>query len=303
MKSPYEILGVAKTASAEEIKKSYRALVKKHHPDLNPGDKKAEAHFKDIASANELLSDNTKRAEFDAGEIDATGAVTQDAKQRQYYRDQAQTQQQPRGNPYANQSAYEDFAGEDDLFAELFRRQAEQARNAKGLDAQYRLSVEFLEAINGISKRISMPNGSTLDVNIPAGIQEGQTLRVKGKGQPSSGTGGAGDALITISIAPHKFFTRAGYDIVLELPVSIKEAVLGGSIEVPTASGKVLLNIPKNSNAGSTLRLKGKGVAGRGDQLVKLKIIMPVRSDPALDEFLSNWQPDASYNPRKEMQS
>ncbi len=302
MKSPYEILGVAKTASADDIRKAYRALAKKLHPDLNPGDKKAEARFKEIASANDLLSDNAKRAKFDAGEIDATGAETPEARQRQYYRDHPQTQQQPRSNPYANQSAYEDFAGEDDLFAQIFRRQAEQARNAKGADVQYRMTVEFLEAVTGASKRITMPNGQTLDVNIPAGIQDGQTLRLKGKGQPSAGTGGAGDALVTVSIARHKFFTRVGDDVFLELPVTIKEATMGGAIKVPTASGEVMLNIPKNSNAGSTLRLKGRGVAGKGDQLIKLKLVLPTKPDPALEEFLSDWKPDASYDPRKEMQ-
>ena len=303
MKSPYEILGVAKSASADDIRKAYRALAKKLHPDLNPGDKKAEERFKEIASANDLLSDNTKRAKFDAGEIDATGAETSEARQRQYYRDHPQTQQQPQGNPYANQSAYEDFASEDDLFSQLFRRQAEQARNAKGADLQYRMTVEFLEAVTGLSKRVTMPNGATLDVNIPAGIKEGQTLRLKGKGQPFAGTGGAGDALVTISVAPHKFFTRVGDDIFLELPVTIKEAIIGGAVKVPTAFGSVMLNIPKNSNAGSTLRLKGKGVAGKGDQFIKLKVILPTKPDPALDEFLSKWNPDPSYDPRKEMQS
>ena len=302
MKSPYEILGVAKTASADDIRKAYRALAKKLHPDLNPGDKKAEERFKEIAGANDFLSDNTKRAKFDAGEIDAAGTETQASRERQYYRDHAQTQQQPRGNPYANQSAYEDFASEDDLFAQIFRRQAEQTRNAKGADVQYRMTVEFLEAVAGASKRITMPSGATLNVNIPAGIQEGQTLRLKGKGQPSAGSGGAGDALVTVSIARHKFFTRVGDDIVLELPVTIKEAIMGGAVKVPTTSGSVMLNIPKNSNAGSTLRLKGKGVAGKGDQFIKLKIILPSKPDPALDEFLSKWNPDPSYDPRKEMQ-
>ncbi len=303
MKSPYEILGLAKTASADDIRRAYRALAKKLHPDLNPGDKKAEERFKEIASANDLLSDNTKRAKFDAGEIDGSGAETQAARERQYYRDNPQTQQQPQGNPYANQSAYEDFASEDDLFAQIFRRQAQQARNAKGADVQYRMTVEFLEAVTGASKRITMPNGQTLDVNIPVGIQDGQTLRLKGKGQPSPGTGGAGDALVTVMVARHKFFTRVGDDIFLELSVSIKEAVLGGAVKVPTASGEVMLNIPKNSNAGSTMRLKGKGVAGKGDQFIKLKIMLPTKPDPALEEFLSDWNPDPSYDPRKEMQS
>ncbi len=303
MKSPYEILGVAKTASADDIRKAYRALAKKLHPDLNPGDKTAEARFKEISTANDILSDNTKRAKFDAGEIDASGAETQAARERQYYRDNPQTRQQPRGNPYANQSAYEDFAGEDDFFAQIFRRQAEQARNAKGADVQYRMTVEFLEAVTGASKRITMPSGATLDVNIPAGIQDGQTLRLKGKGQPSAGTGGAGDALVTVSIARHKVFTRVGDDVFLELPVTIKEAVIGGSVKVPTAWGEVMLNIPKNSNAGSTLRLKGKGVAGKGDQFIKLKIVLPTKPDSELETFLSNWKPNASYDPRKDMQT
>jgi DnaJ-class molecular chaperone len=303
LKSPYEILGVAKTASADDIRKAYRALAKKLHPDLNPGDKKSETRFKEIASANDILSDNTKRAKFDAGEIDGTGAETQEARQRQYYRDNPQTQQQPRGNPYANQSAYEDFAGDDDLFAQIFRRQAEQARNAKGADVQYRMTVEFLEAVTGASKRITMPNGQTLDVNIPAGIQDGQTLRLKGKGEMAMATGTSGDALVTVSIARHKLFTRGGDDIFLELPVTLKEAVIGGAVKVPTATGDVMLNIPKNSNDGTTLRLKGKGVAGKGDQFIKLNIVLPTKPDVALEEFLSTWNPDASYDPRKEMQS
>jgi DnaJ-class molecular chaperone len=301
LKSPYEILGVVKTASADDVRKAYRNLAKKLHPDLNPGDKKAEEKFKEASIAYDLLSDNAKRAKFDAGEIDASGNQTQAARERQYYRDHPQARQQQ--NAYANTSGFEDIAGGDDLFAELFRRQAQQSRNAKGADAQYRLTIEFLEAVNGASKRITLPGGGSLDVNIPAGIQEGQTLRLKGKGNPSQGTGGAGDALVQISIAAHAFFTRVGDDIFVELPISIKEAALGGAAKVPTPTGSVILNIPKGSNTGATLRLKGKGVAAKGDQIVKLKIVLPTKPDAALNEFLEGWTPAPNYDPRKEMRS
>ncbi|MDE2445972.1 MAG: DnaJ domain-containing protein [Alphaproteobacteria bacterium] len=299
MKSPYEILGVAKTASADDVRKAYRGLAKKLHPDLNPGDKSAEAKFKDVSIAYDLLSDNAKRAKFDAGEIDAAGNETAAARERQYYRDHPQARQQQ--NAYASSAGFEDFAG-DDLFSELFRKQAEKQRNAKGADAQYRLTVSFLDAVNGGLQRISLPGGGALDVNIPAGIQEGQTLRLKGKGNASQGTGGHGDALVQIAVAPHAFFTRVGDDIFVELPVTIKEAALGGPVKVPTSTGSVMLNIPKASNTGALLRLKGKGVAGKGDQFVKLKIVLPQMPDAALNDFLSDWSPDASYDPRKEMQ-
>ncbi|MGC2787007.1 MAG: DnaJ domain-containing protein, partial [Roseiarcus sp.] len=182
MKDPYETLGVAKTASADEIRAAYRKLAKKLHPDLNPGDKQAEERFKEVAAANDLLSDPEKRRRFDAGEIDASGAETAPPNAR-YYRDYAAEG----GHPYEGQGAYGDFAQGDDLFAELLRRSAEQARRRPGADLHYELPVEFLDAVNGASKTITLPQGGTLNVRIPAGVEDGQILRLRGKGAPSPG--------------------------------------------------------------------------------------------------------------------
>lgn len=300
LKDPYEILGVAKTASADDIRKAYRRLAKKWHPDLNPGNKSAEERFKELSAANELLSDADKRKRFDSGEIDASGA---EKPRQQYYKDYAR--EGAGGHPYDNAGGFADFAEGDDVLAELFRRHARQARRVRGQDLHYRLSVEFLDAVNGATRRLSLPEGGVLDVTIPSGIQEGQVLRLRGKGAPSPGEGEAGDALVEISINPHKFFRREGHDIHLELPVTLSEAVLGARIKVPTPAGPVMVAVPKGSNTGSMLRLKGKGASkpgGRGDELVTLKVMLPLEADTELDAFLSKWSPGQGYDPRRGMQ-
>lgn len=301
MPGPYEILSVSKSASADEIRAAYRKLAKKLHPDLNPGDKSAEEKFKEVSGAYDLLSDNEKRAKFDAGVID--GAGNEKPQQRQYYRDYAGANAGASGaNPnYESASAFSDMGDMDDILAEMLARQSHARRNARGQDVHYRLSVPFLDAVNGATQRLNLPDGSTIDVKIPAGINDGQSIRLKGKGGPSQGTGTAGDARVEITILPHPFFTRDGDDLLLELPVSIKEAALGGPIKAPTASGTVMLNIPANSNSGSQLRLKGKGVAGRGDLLVKLRVVLPKRVDQQLNDFLKGWLPDGTDDPRDEM--
>ena len=194
----------------------------------------------------------------------------------------------------------------DDIFAELLRRRAREARHARGPDLHYHFSIEFLDAVNGATKVLTLPKGGTLHVTIPPGIQEGQILRLRGKGAPSLGEGEAGDALVEISINPHKFFSRQGDDIHLDLPITLTEAVLGAQIRAPTPRGPVVLTVPKGSNTGNVLRLKGRGVPrrdGHGDEFVTLKVMLPPEPNPELEAFLSNWTPGKSYDPRRDMQS
>ena len=299
MKDPYETLGVAKKATADEIRTAYRKLAKKLHPDLNPGDKRAEEQFKEVAAANDLLSDAEKRRRFDAGEIDASGAERAPPNAR-YYRDYAGES----GHPYEGRGAYGDFAQGDDMFAELLRRAAEQARRRPGADMHYELQVEFLDAVNGATRTITLPGGATLQVTIPPGVEDGQTLRLRGKGAPSPGEGEPGDALVQIVVRPHRFFTREGDNILLDLPITVKEAALGAEVRAPTTTGSVMLRIPKRANTGDMLRLRGKGVKkrdGAGDELVKLKVTMPTEAEPELEAFLANWTPASHYDPRKEL--
>jgi DnaJ-class molecular chaperone len=299
---PYETLGVPHDASQKDIQTSYRRLAKKLHPDLNPGDKDAEAKFKDVAAAYDLLSDADKRARFDRGEIDASGA---ERPQRRYYRDFAGDYHA--AGPYASDDGFADFSG-DDLFAEIFRRHAEARARAtrRGADVRYHLVVDFLDAVNGAEKRLPLPDGSTLEVTIPPGVHDGQVLRVRGKGRPGRGEGAPpGDALIEIEVRPHPFFEREGDDIYLDLPVTLREAVLGERVTVPTPTGKVKVRLPKNANTGKTLRLKRRGVARRdgtrGDEYLRIEVMLPPKPDPDLERFVKDWPGGKAYNPRKTM--
>ena len=178
-------------------------------------------------------------------------------------------------------------------------------RRAPGADLHYELHVPFLDAVNGAVKTIALPQGGTLEVNIPAGVEDGQVLRLRGKGAPAPGEGPPGDALVQIVVEPHRFFTREGDDILIDLPITVKEAALGGEVRAPTTTGGVMLRIPKRSSTGDILRLKGKGVkrrdGGAGDELVRLKVVMPKAPDAELETFLAGWTPPAGYDPRKEM--
>lgn len=298
MSNPYETLGVAPTASVEEIKKAYRRLARQLHPDLNPGDKSGEERFKDVGNAYRLLSDPDKRARFDAGQIDETGV---ERPQPRYYRDFADADS---GDGYASDAGFADFTDADDPFAELLRRQARARAHRRGQDLHYRLQVAFADAIAGGTRRLTMPDGSTIEVTIPAGVVDGQVLRLKGKGAPGAGEGGRGDALVEIDIAADPRFTRHGDDLTLELPVSLNEAVLGDRVRVPTPTGEVTMTIPPGSNSGTTLRLKGMGAArrggGRGDQYVKLTIVLPKGADADLANFVSGWSAGKAFNPREE---
>jgi DnaJ-class molecular chaperone len=305
-KDPYEVLGVSKSASQDEIHKAYRKLAKKLHPDLNPGNAKSADQFKDVASAHDLLGDPEKRARFDRGEIDAGGA---ERPQQRYYREYADAGGARR---YHSTAGFEDMGDASDLFADLFGRSRSGggARSAKmrGQDAQYRLEVDFLEAVRGGKRRITLPDGNSLDLTIPEGVADGHVLRLKGKGAPGLGGGAHGDALIELSVRPHPLFSRQGDDIVIELPISVDEAVLGGKIEAPTVSGRVALTIPRGSSSGQTLRLRGKGVKRRdgkthGDQLVRLKVVMPPTIDGELEEFMQKWRERHRYDPRADLRT
>lgn len=301
MRDPYEVLGVAKTATADEIKQAYRKLAKRLHPDLNPGKARIEQQFKEVSAAYHLLSDAERRRRYDAGEIDASGAER--PQQRRYYRSYAETD---RAGKYRGFS-FDDLAAADpgdDLFANLFghRRYGPKVK-MRGADVTYTAEIDFLEAALGARKRLTLTDGKTIDFVVPAGTTDGQTLRLKGQGLGGFGDAPAGDAFVEIKVKPHPQFRREGDDIHVEVPVTLQEAVLGATIEVPTIDGRVSMTVPKGSNTGTRLRLKGKGVMNprshrRGDQYVTLKIVLPSEKDEKLTEMVERWAKDNPYRVR-----
>jgi DnaJ-class molecular chaperone len=302
-KDPYEILGVQKTDSEAAIRSAYRKLAKTHHPDVNPGKPEAAERFKEISAAYNILSDKEKRARYDRGEIDAAGNEV--PPQRPFYREYADA---------AGREKYRAQAGfdEDDLesiFAQAFGgrtgggARSGQRFSMRGQDAHYQLTIDFLDAVNGTTRRVTLPDGRTLDVRIPAGVRDGQIIRLKGQGMPGIGDGAPGDALVEITVAPHPLFRREGDDIIIELPVTLQEAVLGATLEVPTIKGPVRLTIPPKSGTGTRLRLRGRGIEGKGHQFVELHPMIPPVEEPELAEFLKTWKPRHPYNPRAGMET
>jgi len=296
VKDPYLVLGVARDASADEIKQAYRALARELHPDVNQGNRRSEDRFKEVSAAYDFLSDSAKRAQFDNGEIDATGAVRRRARP------------DPRwGNPGRGaQSGFGFGDNADDILSELMRRRdkgrawsAGTGQPQQGQDSRHKLTVSFVEAALGATRRVTLVTGKSLDVRIPPGSVDGQALRLKGQGHPGT-LAADGDAYIDIAVEPHPYFSRRELDVLVEVPVSLQEAVLGGKVTVPTVDGKVSLSIPAGSNTGSVLRLKGKGIAGphgRGDQMVTLKVVLP-DNDAELKKFVEKWGPKHDYDPR-----
>ncbi len=286
---PYKTLGVDRAATADEVRKAYRSAAKKSHPDLHPGDKAAESRFKSINAANDLLSDPEKRGRFDRGEIDGEG---QPVAERTFYRDHMQA---GGGSRYggAGPSGGMDEDDLKDMFGTFFRDQANRPR--RGRDRTYRLDVPFLDSVNGAVERLTLPDGRTLDVRVPAGLVDGQVLRLRGKGEPGASGGPDGDALIEVNVLPHAFYRREGADLTMDVPVTFAEAVMGGRIDVPTPRGRVTLAIPPRSESGARLRLRGRGVAAHGavpagDLFAVLKIVVG-EVDAKLEEFLREWAP------------
>ncbi|MGI9433829.1 MAG: DnaJ C-terminal domain-containing protein [Geminicoccaceae bacterium] len=292
----YSILGVSREASQDEIKRHYRKLAKELHPDLNPGDEAIAERFKRVSAAHAILADPKKRASYDLGEIDETG----DARHSYGgYRDFSGGHRQ-RGGQFDEETL-------QDLFSEMFGSRGGGSpfqRPARGGDLSYKLRISFLEAVKGAKKRVVMGDGQTLDLTVPVGIQEGQMLRLKGKGRPGAHGGPPGDARVELHIDPHPRFERRDRDIHLDLPIGLHEAVLGAKIDVPTIDGPVTMTIPKGSNSGATLRLKGKGIGGpkggaRGNQFVHLNVVLPKSIDDDLEEFVERWRDEHAYDARE----
>ena len=292
-KDPYEVLGVKRDADEAAIRAAYRKLAKRHHPDLNPGNNEAAERFKDINAANDILSDPEKRGRFDRGEIDAAGNETP---RGPTWRDFAEAAGREK---YQGQSGFSPDDLSDILGAAFGARGGARGGGfaMRGADAQYTLTVGFVDAANGTTRRVTLPDGRTLDVRIPPGVRDGHILRLKGQGYPGHGDGPAGDALVEVAVAPHGFFRREGDDIVLDLPVTLQEAVLGTSLEVPTIKGRVRLTIPPGSGTGTRLRLRGRGVH-HGHQYVDLRVVMPPGDEPELASFLKTWRPTHAVDPR-----
>jgi DnaJ-class molecular chaperone len=342
MRDPYQVLGVSKGASAAEIKSAFRRQAKKLHPDANKSDPKAATRFAELNAAYEIVGDDDKRKAFDRGEIDAegkprfqgfAGAQPGAGGARGFGRDggfesftwgpdgfqrggAAGGQRGGRGQG-AGQGA--GHGGFEDMLRGMFGGRAapggfsrefepeEFAQPAGGRDLHAELTVTLEEAASGEKARVHLPTGKDIEVKIPAGLTSGQIIRLKGQGWPTPDprAGAAGDALITVHIAPHKIFTVDGADLRLDLPVTLYEAVLGAKVRVPTLDGAVELAIPPDTNGGRTFRLKGKGLHGKdgaGDLLATVRITLPEGSDAELKELMTKWRDGKSYDPRKDIE-
>ena len=299
----YETLGVSRRATDEDIRHAFRKLAKENHPDLNPGSPAAVERFQKITAANEIIGDPQKRRQYDAGEIDAKG-------------EPRRPQWRPGAGPGAGGARTRTHSGGaddfnlSDIFSDVFGQgRAGGARAgagqhgfaAKGQDLRYTLDVDFLESVVGAKKRVTLPEGGVLDLAVPEGVTDGQVLRLKGKGSPGHNGGAGGDALVEIKVRANAQFKRQGEDILVDVPITIDEAVLGAKIEVPTITGRVQLTIPKGTSSGKTFRLKGKGVQNKsngitGDELVTVRIALPDVIDDSLAYFFTEWRQKNAYD-------
>ncbi|GAA0530808.1 DnaJ-class molecular chaperone [Rhizomicrobium palustre] len=324
MRDPYDVLGVSKNASEAEIKKAFRSLAKKHHPDTKGGDPAAQKKFQEISGAYDIVGDKEKRAKYDAGQIDAQGNPKGFDPRAHGFEGGfpfgagggggrgpgdfhfTWTNQGPKGGQGGGPGG--GFNAED-IFADLFSgfggrggQRRQQAQPQPGQDFEVQTTVGFEEAAAGGTRRVVLPNGEQIDVKIPPGLKDGQQIRLRGRGGAGRAGGPPGDVLIQVTVAPHPYFTRDGHDLKVDLPVTLKEAVLGGKVPVRTLSGTVALSIPPGSNSGKVLRLKGKGIPASGqertgDLYVRLIVTLPEGEDKELKSFIEKW--GADYDPRK----
>ncbi|MDE2183078.1 MAG: J domain-containing protein [Alphaproteobacteria bacterium] len=316
MRDPYEVLGVSKNAGEAEIKKAFRSLAKKHHPDTKGGDKAAQKRFQEISAAYDILGDKDKRAKFDAGQIDAGGNPRGFDPRAHGFEGGPFGQRGSgpgdfhftwtnQGGPHAAQA--EGFRPEDlfaDLLGGLGGRGRGRAQPAQGQDFVIQTMVSFEEAASGGTRRVVLPNGEQIDVKIPPGLKDGQQIRLKGRGGAGRAGGPPGDVMIQVTVAPHPYFARDGRDVKVDLPVTLKEAVLGAKVPVRTLSGTVSLSVPPGSNSGTVLRLKGKGMpahAGEpaGDLYARVVVTLPDQPDAELRKFAQEWP--AAYDPRTKL--
>lgn len=297
MRDPYSVLGVSKSSTDAELKKTYRKLAKKLHPDINAGDERIADRFKEVSAAYALLRDKELRGRYDRGEINADGSE----------KGFAGAGFHPQGGGMGTGRFGEGFDPEA-IFASIFGggRRQQQPRRQKGQNKNYRLSVDFLEAVKGGKRPLTLGNGKALNVTIPENVKEGQKIRLKGQGDEGMAGGPAGDAIIEIMIKPHAYFRCDGNDIHLDLPLTLEEAVSGDKINIPTIDGMVAMTIPKGSSSGRMMRLKGKGTVDpktkvRGDQYVKLQIMLPAEPDEALEKTIKKWAKDKTQDVRSHM--
>jgi DnaJ-class molecular chaperone len=318
MRDPYDVLGVSKTASADEIKKAFRKLAKKYHPDQNKNDPKAKEKFAEANGAYEIVGDAEKRGQFDRGEIGADG------KPRGFegfgaggpggFRRSAGPGGAEHfefnfggGSPFGAGGQQGGFSA-GDIFSELFGQGRGRGRAGpppKGEDFTATVLAPLAEVARAGKVNVVLPTGRTVEVKIPAGVEDGQQIRLRGQGQPSAHGGEPGDAIVTLKFASHPLFKVEGRDLRLELPITLYEAALGASVAVPTLEGRVEMTVPPNSSSGRTLRLRGKGLEGktgqRGDLYVSLKIVLPEKPDPEFEALMRRWRDQAGYDPRKNM--